>query len=148
MYNLCMSAAKFFEKHRWLYYLLNFTWGIIMVILGLITSLVLLLFKYKPVKFHGIWYFCVGEWWGGIDLGITFVRDKKSNDSMNYHELGHTYQNALLGPFFPFVVGLPSAIRWWYRELKYNRKNKSCPTPYDGIWFEASATDIGQVMKG
>ena len=52
-------------------------------------------------------------------------------------------QNAILGPFMPFVVGIPSAIRYWYRELKYNRKGKVPPTSYDSIWFEGQATRIG-----
>ncbi len=43
----------------------------------------------------------------------------------------------------PFVVGIPSMIRYWYRELKYNRKGKVPPTSYDSIWFEGQATRIG-----
>lgn len=43
-----------------------------------------------------------------------------------------------------FVITIPSAIRYWYRELKYHRKGLVPPTMYDDIWFEGQATRWGQ----
>ena len=43
----------------------------------------------------------------------------------------------------PFVVCIPSAVRYWYREFKYHRKKLTPPTKYDDIWFEGQATKWG-----
>ena len=119
MYSLCDKGAKFLYKHKWLYYLLACTWGVIMTLLGLLISLVLLIFWRKPHRYHGIYYFEVGEGWGGLEMGLMFLASKNSSEPLKFHEYGHTYQNALLGPFFPILVGIPSAIRYWYREYMY-----------------------------
>lgn len=42
-----------------------------------------------------------------------------------------------------FVITIPSIIRYWYRELKYNKKGLTPPTEYDDIWFEGQATKWG-----
>jgi hypothetical protein len=52
-------------------------------------------------------------------------------------------QNLIWGPLFPFVIAIPSAIRYWYRELKYYRKGLYPDTDYDSIWFEGQATKWG-----
>lgn len=194
MYNLCDKGAKFLEKHRWLYYLFNFTWGIIMTVIGLVIDLVMLICGQVPHKFHGTWYFETGpswilyvvnffwaillgiswpivllvkkirkrpkpkfkkylatnpEYWGGLETGMSFIAQPDSSYRLRCHELGHTYQNAILGPFFIILVGLPSAIRYWYREFLYifNKKKWSKLPPYDAIWFENSATDIGLQLE-
>lgn len=136
-------------KHKWLYYLLNLTWGLFLTLIGLIITLVLLIIGKKPKKYYGIYYFEIGKLWGGFETGLMFVRDKESIESVSMHELGHTYQNAILGPFMIILVSIPSMIRYWYRELKYERKGLKPPTAYDSIWFESSATYIGTtIVKG
>jgi hypothetical protein len=40
-------------------------------------------------------------------------------------------------------VCIPSAIRYWYRELKYLRNGLTPPTAYDDAWFEGQATRVG-----
>ena len=54
MFSLCAKWTKFIVKHRFLYYLLNYTWGILMVIAGLATTLVLAIAKLfnKDIKFQ------------------------------------------------------------------------------------------------
>ena len=74
-------------------------------------------------------------------MGTMFLRDYSSYFSTNNHELGHTFQNAILGPFFIFIVAIPSAIRYWYR--RFSKKTKP---EYDAIWFEGSATSIGEYV--
>ena len=41
------------------------------------------------------------------------------------------------------LIQLASAIRYWYRELKYYRKGLRPPKEYDSIWFEGQATRFG-----
>ncbi len=144
MYDLCMNGAKFLHKQKWLYYILMFTWGFTTSFIGLLTTLCLLISGQKPYAMHGIWKFEVVESWGGASLGCMFIRDTTSADSVDRHEVGHTYQNCILGPLFPFIVAIPSAIRWHI----YNHKKKKGEyvKPYDSIWFEGSATDIGDEL--
>ena len=147
MFNLCAKWTKFILKHRWLYYFMACTWGVIMTILGLIITLILGIVKiFIPKKiiferYYWIYSITVGpEWWGGCEMGLMFLRDH--NSSVNYinpHEFGHTFQNCLLGPLFPFMVAIPSAIRYWLRELF----PKKIWAPYDSAWFEDAATQCG-----
>ena len=143
-YKINFKSAKFIYKHRWLYYLLSFTWGLPLTIIGLIVSLVLIISGHKPIKYHGTWYFEVGRFWGGLELGMTFIRDKESDSSLSEHEFGHTFQNCLMGPLTIFIEFIPSAIRYWVLEYK---RHKGLPVPdYDAIWFESNASDIGKEL--
>lgn len=147
MFNLCARWTKFILKHRWLYYLMACTWGIIMTAIGLIITLILGLVKiFIPKKiiferYYWIYSITVGpKWWGGCEMGLMFLRDHGSSaDYINPHEFGHTFQNCLLGPLFPFVVAIPSATRYWLREI-FPKKEWA---PYDGAWFEDAATQCG-----
>lgn len=147
MFNLCAKWTKFILKHRWLYYFMACTWGVIMTILGCLITIILAIVKiFIPKKviferYYWIYSITVGpEWWGGCEMGLMFLRDH--NSSVNYinpHEFGHTFQNCLLGPLFPFMVAIPSAIRYWLREIL----PKKIWAPYDSAWFEDAATQCG-----
>lgn len=131
-------------KNKWLYYLLQFTWGIVMNVLGVLVFAVLIIFgRKRPKKFKNCWYIVVGKNWGGLELGTFFLIDQNEHLSTKYHESGHGLQNIVWGPLFLFVIWIPSAIRYQYRELKYHRKGKNPPTDYDDIWFEGQATNWG-----
>lgn len=140
MYNMTLKGGKFLVKHRWLYYILNLTWGFIMTLFGILVTVVMLLALRRPHGYHGIYYFEVGKYWGGFETGIMFVRDKTSTEYISRHELGHTFQNAILGPFMVILVSIPSAIRYWVRKVT------KPATGYYDIWFEASASDIGAAV--
>lgn len=134
-----MRAFKLF-----LFYLISFTWGIIMSLIGLIVILFSLPFK-KVHTYHGRLYATWSRGWGGMELGCFFVCGEDCQyDSLMSHECGHTIQNCIWGPLMPFVVCIPSAFRYWYREFKYHRKNLTPPTRYDDIWFEGQATEWGK----
>lgn len=140
--SILFKCSMFLNKHKWLYYILSYTWGVLLSLIGLLASLLMIAISKQAIPFKGIWYFKVRSSWGGISLGSCFIRDTTSYDSVNYHELGHTYQNAILGPFFIILIGIPSMIRYWYREF-----SKKIQPAYDAIWFEGSATEIGQNIK-
>lgn len=148
MFNLCAYCTKFLVKHRWLYYILACTWGSIMTIIGLVVSGALYLVKlcsFSKVKitfkpYHWVYSISVGpDLWGGCELGLCFLRDHRSRGNINAHEFGHTFQNCLLGPLFPFVVAIPSATRYWARMFKPTKNRE----PYDSVWFEDAATQCG-----
>ena len=142
MYSFLQKSTKMLIKHRWLYWLLNFTWGILTTLCGLLLSLAMLCIGKKPKRWHSIWYFQIFDKWGGMEMGTMFLRDNSNYTSTNNHEYGHSFQNAILGPFFIFIVAIPSAIRYWYQEIR--RRQHKPNKEYDLIWFEGSATDIGK----
>lgn len=125
------------------FYLLSFTWGLPMTLIGCIAALILLAIGNKPKKYGYCFHFEVGNNWGGLSLGIVLITDKTPSEHTKMHEVGHGFQNCYFGPLMPFVVCIPSAIRYWYRELKYYRKGKTPPTKYDDIWFEGDASKRG-----
>lgn len=140
MKKLLKSASSFIIYHPWLWWMLNFTWGICMTLLGLIATLLMLPFS-KPKRYCNCWFVEAGKRWGGLDLGCMFIICKEWNEQTRQHEYGHTFQNAILGPFFIFIIAIPSATRYWIRH--FQRKHGKSLKAYDAIWFESSATEIG-----
>lgn len=143
------------QKHlnKRTFYILSWTWGLPMSFIGLLVVGSILLYGLimkKPyrLKRHGwSFYLNVGKNWGGVELGMFFLTDSKNSVSTKWHEFGHAIQNCKWGILMPFVICIPSAIRYWYRELKYNRKGLPCPTKYDDIWFEARASSLGRKYR-
>lgn len=125
-----------------LFYILSFTWGLPMTLIGLVVSLVLVIAGYKPKKHGWCYYFEVGKGWGGLELGAIFLTSKSAQESTRNHEHGHALQNCIWGPLFPFVIAIPSAIRYWYRNIR-TRMGLENKTPYSSIWFEHQADVFG-----
>ena len=132
---------------RILFYVISATWGGVMSLLGLVATLILFPFAERRV-FHGRIYTVIGANWGGVCLGCFFFVGKSSanSDHTRAHECGHGLQNCIWGPLFPFVIAIPSMIRYWYREYTWRKnpeKYKTLPD-YDAIWFEGQATRWGK----
>lgn len=132
---------------RILFYIASFTWGFIMSFIGLWPIIILACMKRVHV-FHGRLYGVVGKSWGGVEFGCFFIccSDCMNDDRLRGHECGHGIQNIIWGPLMPFVVSIPSAIRYWYREIIYRKdRERYWKLPdYDAIWFEGQATRWGQ----
>ena len=128
-----------------LFYILSFTWGLPLTLVGACVALALSLLGYKP-KIHG-YCICyeVGENWGGLNLGFFIFTNNNASGRTKNHEFGHALQNCIFGVFTPFIVTIPSAIRYWYRKYR-QRKGLTNSTPYDAIWFEKQATEWGNIM--
>lgn len=126
-----------------LFYILSFTWGLLFSTVGAFVILALMLTGHKPKVFHGRIYCEVGKGWGGAEFGCFFVVCKDADDFLKRHEAGHGIQNIIFGPLTPFLISIPSAIRYWHRELKYHRKGLNPKTAYYDIWFEDQATTFG-----
>lgn len=121
----------------------SLTWGCVMTTFGIVVALVLLLAGCRPYVFHGFLCFEVGEHWGGFEGGPVFVVQKNAPYSLKSHEAGHGLQNLLLGPLMPFLVSIPSAVRYWYRVFRRRKGGGETLPPYDSIWFEGWATGWG-----
>jgi predicted small integral membrane protein len=110
-------------RNKPLFYFLSCTWGIIMTLIGAFVALGLLITGHKPKKYGHCIHFEVGKHWGGVNLGLFFLTDDSASDPTKNHEHGHGFQNAVLGPLFPFLVAIPSATRYWLLEFA-TRKGK------------------------
>ena len=128
------------NKKVLLYYVLSFTWGLPMTLIGCIGMLVLICIGYKPKKFKHMYYIETKGSWGGVTLGCFIFTCKNPSQSLLEHESGHTLQNIMFGPLMPFLVAIPSCIRYWFRQFT------KPTTIYDGIWFERQATNLGYRM--
>ena len=134
-------------KQFWSYfifYLVQWTWGVLMNIVGVFIALVMLITGHKPYRVGPYIYFRTKWNFGGLESGMFFIIGENC-DSCACHEMGHGIQNMIFGPFSCFF-SIGSAIRYWYRELKYHRKNLNPPTAYDDWWFEGYATKWGTAM--
>lgn len=129
-------------RNKTLFYILSWTWGIIMTLIGAVVALALIITGHKPKKWGYCYYFEVGKNWGGLELGMFFLTSKNGGEYTRNHEHGHALQNCVWGPLMPFVICIPSVIRYWYREIR-SRKGLKNKTKYDDIWFEGDATRRG-----
>ncbi len=125
------------------YYLLSFTWGIIVSAIGVIYSIALLLIGRRPKRFGHCVRFEIGRNWGGLNLGWLIITNKNPSRRLLEHEHGHGVQNIMLGPLMPFLVCIPSSLRYHGRNIIKRLRPKTKLKPYDSIWFEGWATRLG-----
>ena len=124
------------------FYLLSFTWGIILTLIGAIVAIVFICCGKKPERWGGCLVFR-GKVNGGFNLGPIMVVDEDATDYTKNHEFGHAIQNCRYGPATLFIVHIPSFVHYWYRELRYARRGLTPPTSYYDIWFEKEASELG-----
>ena len=110
-----------------IYWILSWTWGIIMTLIGAFPAIALLITGHKPQVFGWDICFVVGKNWGGVSFGVFIFVDSVDDFHNKCHEHGHGLQNILMGPLFPFIVGIRSTIRYWMRErADYDDKTIFC----------------------
>ena len=108
--NLRNSIASF------LFYLVQWTWGLPVNLVGGIALLVCTKIKKRRYQRFGYSYIVYLPWKsGGLSLGLfIFMKDQHKNKKWTYntriHEYGHTWQCLLLGPLYYIVIALPSMI--------------------------------------
>lgn len=124
---------------------LTYTWGLPMALVGTAVGAVLTALGHKPEKNMYGKVFRIGKGWGGVNLGPVSIVSKDSTRYTLNHEFGHSIQNCYLGLLFPFLVAIPSACRYWHQRYKLEVEKVPYETlsPYDSIWFEGTATSLG-----
>lgn len=88
-----------------------------MTLVGCFVAVAMMVTGHKPHRLHYLIYSEVGENWGGFECGCFFVTNKSPTFHIRQHESGHGLQNIMLGVLMPFLVSIPSCIRYWYREI-------------------------------
>lgn len=152
MHKITVKSGLFVAHKKWLFYILAYTWALPITIAGwVILAFVRVFLKKKVVEkgqFFTAKYVIFGNHWGGLECGTNFLlADGMGKDYTLHckcHELGHTYQAAVWGIFVLFFFYLPSVCRYWYQVIRDKKKLPN--TPYDLIYFESSASEIGQTL--
>lgn len=139
------KSTSFMKINKIAFYILSFTWGLPLTLIGCLVAGILMFLGYRPKKFGYCYCFEVGVDWGGLEFGLFFITNKFPEEELKAHEFGHGIQNCLYGFFMIPLVCIPSAIRYWYRELIWHtNKQQWFKLPeYDAIWFEGQATKWG-----
>lgn len=135
---------KGFILSRFWYFVLSFTWGLPLNLIGIICGCILRILGYRPDRNIYGWVFTVGRDWGGVNLGIVSIVCVHCGTHTMKHEFGHSIQACIFGPFVLVFVALPSFIRYWYRWYLKEVKGINDLPDYDYAWFEAQATMFGQ----
>ncbi len=127
-----------------LFYILSCIWGLPMTFIGFCASGMLKKRGYKSEKHGWCYYYECGHGWGGVNLGLVCITSVGASEHTKNHEHGHALQNCIWGPLMPFVIAIPSAIRYWVR--KSQAKKGQQLEDYDAIWFEGQATKWGDAF--
>lgn len=127
-----------------LFYILSVVWGFPMTLIGACAALVLKIQGRKAQKHGWCYYYECGRNWGGVNFGLVFLTSDNPSEHTKNHEHGHALQNCIWGPLMPFVIAIPSAIRYWTRV--FQQKQGKELEPYDAIWFEGQATKWGDAF--
>ena len=128
------------------YWLLSCTWGLLSTVVGAFMALGALCLGGKPERNGPSAIIRIGRGWGGVSIGAFALCSKDAGEAVRKHEFGHSLQNCLMGPIWPFIVGIPSAIRYWAYER--NRRLGKENFDYYSAWFEATASDWGTRFMG
>lgn len=101
---------------RILYWLLQWTWGLVQNLVGLAVFLVNI--KGRHYFYHGAVVTVWNNSKANVSLGMFIFVNEPLNEtsrlakyeSTRIHEYGHTVQSVILGPLYLLVVGLPSML--------------------------------------
>ena len=136
---------------RILYVILQFTWGIIQNVAGVIVRLIVLIGNGKEARMgthHGA---VVTKWKKSHSMGLgmfIFFGHEGAPDAKNIlsHEYGHTVQSAWLGPLFLPVIGIPSYT--WAFLPACVKKRKEQGIKYCSFYPERWANRLGEKITG
>ena len=119
-----------------IYYFLQFSWGIIQNVIGLL--LWLLLFIKNPSRKRKMYYgSLVSKWDYTKSLSLCIFIFLGSDDlRILRHEYGHSIQSLILGPFYLIVIGIPSLIWNMCFDSYRIKRNKNYYRFYTERWAD------------
>lgn len=117
-----------------------YIWQLPQNLIGLILRLFYI--HSEKIEIDGIKVWYNKSFRGGISLGNTILTGSK-NVFTAKHEHGHQIQSMILGPFYLFVIGIPSICwAWMYGTI--------IPWTYNGyfkFYTESWADKLGKVIR-
>lgn len=131
---------------KFLFYLVQFTWGLPQNLVGLIGFLILRR-NHEWERFHNSFITYVeADNFGGVSLGcFIFINPSRKGDwrhDTRIHEYGHTIQSLLLGPVWVFVIAIPSAV--WCNLPPFVKMRKEQGVSYYKLYCEGWANLWGR----
>ena len=135
-----MKPEKFINLKKKTFYILSFTWGLPLSVIGLIVCCALMAVGYRPKKYGHCYYIEIGKDWGGLEFGWFFLVNKNPSSFIKRHELGHGYQNACIFGWLMPILWLMSAARYLAKNLL------KMDIDYYSWWYESDANDIGNAI--
>ena len=152
IFNATLRASAFLRRHMWLYWVLQFTWGILGTAGGALIALACLIVGGKPSRHHSHFVVTIGNNWGGLECGCGMVVSDRMGEAWTEHtknhEAGHNFQNAVWGPFALILFSAPSAVRYWIQRARLARGDGKKNKPYDSAYFEDAASVVGELFYG
>ena len=131
---------------KFLFVLLQCTWGLGQTLLGLVFFLKLRK-KYPHSNYRG----AIDTHWGGrggMSLGLfifTPGEEKPNSQTVRVHEYGHCVQSLILGPVY-LILGLISVI--WANHPYFRRLRREKHIPYTSCFVEGWASRWGELATG
>lgn len=138
-----------------IFIILQWSWGIIQNIVGLVMFLININCKHYYYKGTIVTVWNKEEYCMGIGMFI-FISEKCPKDSeqnlslqetferTRVHEYGHTIQSIILGPLFLLVIGIPSCMWANIPSMKQYRKNNRIS--YYSFYTEKWANCLGEYV--
>lgn len=105
-----------------MYVLLQFTWGILQNIAGLVLFLGCKILGRKSKMYKNAVATKWNNKYGSLSLGMFLFVTNDEDETLLAHEYGHSLQSIFLGPLWFFVIGIPSII-WAGCFDEYRKKN-------------------------
>ena len=132
---------------RYLFYFIQFSWGLPVNLIGGLVYLALYPFC-RHERFRNAFISYLPKKFGGLSLGLfVFIaadRDPEWTRDPRIHEYGHTIQCLLLGPLYWVVIGIPSAV--WCNCFEGYRKRRN--VSYYALYCESWANKWGERWSG
>ena len=134
-------------KNKYLYYFLQFTWGIEANLLGLIACVFCkYILNWEITKYYKNFIICPKDKQlsSGLSLGIFLFMDKDADETLKQHEYGHSIQNLIFGPLWLELIAIWSFIRYFYYQCIIYHFELKGNYNYYSIWFERDASALGK----
>lgn len=130
------------------YYVLQWTWGIVQNIAGLVLFCANI--NKNHYRFNGAvvteWHYRRGSVGLGMFIFVSVPRngaDPAALEKVTRHEYGHTLQSIILGPLFFPVIGLPSLL--WCALPCFKKYRKRNGVSYYRFYTERWANRLAKI---
>lgn len=135
--------SKYFKP---IFYLLQWTWGIIQNILGLLIYLYLKYTGLPEMRYrYNAAYVTRWRLKSSMSLGMFIFMGNEDIRTL-VHEFGHSIQSCILGPFYLIVIGIPS---WLWANIPILAKWRATgKVRYSAFYPEKWANYLGMKFTG
>lgn len=128
-----------------MYYILQWTWGIIQNVVGFCVFLANV--RRRHFRYNGAVVTVRRSRYGSMGLGMfIFISESAMNSERReftlMHEYGHTVQSIILGPLFLPVIGLPSLL--WAGLPVFRKYRERRSISYYRLYTERWANFLGE----